>query len=75
VASLYKDLSIFDGIDLSRTLIVDNQVFSFATHLSNGIPIAGFYGSKKDCELIKIMKYVRQIADEEDLMVANERMF
>lgn len=72
MASLYKDLRVFDGIDLSRTLIVDNQVFSFASNLSNGIPIAGFYGSKKDYELIKIMKYVRQLADEEDLMMANE---
>ena len=43
--SVYKDLSILNGVDLSRTLIVDNNVFSFATHLSNGIPIASFYGS------------------------------
>ena len=46
------------GIDLRRTLIVDNQVFSFATQLSNGIPIANYYGGKKDSELIKVMKYV-----------------
>lgn len=58
---------MFEGIDLSRTLIVDNLVFSFATHLSNGVPIASFYGCKKDSELIKLMKYVHQIADEEDL--------
>ena len=57
--SLYKDLDVFEGIDLSRTLIVDNQVFSFATNLKNGVPIASFYGDKKDRELIKVMKYVR----------------
>lgn len=73
--SLYKDLSVLEGIDLNRTLIVDNQVFSFATHLSNGIPITDFYGNKKDCELIKIMKYVRQLAGEENLLVANESQF
>ena len=56
---LYKDLDIFDGIDLSRILIVDNQVFSFATNLKNGVPIASFYGGKKDSELIKVIKYVR----------------
>ena len=54
---------MLEGIDLSRTLIVDNLVFSFATHLSNGVPIASFYGCKKDSELIKLMKYVHQIAD------------
>ena len=73
--SLYKDLSVLKGIDLSRTLIIDNHVFSFATNLSNGIPIASYYGSKKDCELIKVMKYVHQIAQEENLMVANESQF
>lgn len=73
--SLYKDLGKLRGIDLTQTLIVDNNVFSFATHLSNGIPIASFYGSKQDCELIKVMKYVHQIAKEDNLAVANERQF
>ena len=72
---MYKDLNILHGIDLTRTLIVDNQVFSFAKHLSNGVPIAGFYGAKKDCELIKVMKYVHQIALEDNLAVANEHQF
>ena len=61
------------GIDLSKVLIVDNQVFSFATHLSNGIPIASFYGGKKDRELIKVMKYVHSLAKEQNIVVANER--
>ena len=73
--SLYKDLSVLEGIDLNRTLIVDNQVFSFATHLSNGIPITDFYGDKKDCELIKFMKYIHQLASEDNLLVANESQF
>ena len=73
--SLYKDLTVFEGLDLTRTLIVDNQVFSFATHLSNGIPIANFYGNKKDSELIKVMKYVHEIAREDNLQLANERKF
>lgn len=66
---------MIEGIDLSKTLIVDNQVFSFARNLSNGIPIASFYGCKKDSELIKVMKYVHQISKEDDLMVANETQF
>ena len=43
--------------------------------MTNGIPIASFYGCKKDSELIKVMKYVHQIADEENLQVANESQF
>ena len=66
---------MFEGIDLRKTLIVDNQVFSFARNMSNGIPIASFFDCKKDTELIKVMKYVHQIAKEEDLMVANEARF
>ena len=65
--SIYKDLNILKGIDLQKTLFVDNQVFSFATQLSNGIPIASFYGGKKDCELIRVLKYVHTIAEESNL--------
>lgn len=54
---------------------MDNQVFSFAAQLSNGIPITSFYGGKKDCELIKVLKYVHTIADEPNLQVANERQY
>ena len=56
-------------------LIVDNQVFSFATHLANGIPCVDFLGQKGDQELIKVMKYIQEISKEENLRTANEEMF
>ena len=54
-----KDLSIFKGIDIENILILDNSPTSFAFNLRNGIPILDYLGSKEDCELIKVMKYVR----------------
>ena len=72
---IIKDLAVFRGIDLENVLIVDNQVFSFASHLSNGIPVVDFLGQKGDQELIKVMKYVHELSKEENLRVANEGMF
>lgn len=39
------------------------------------MPITSFYGCKDDSELIKVMKYVHQIASEENLPLANESQF
>ncbi len=72
---LVKDLNIFEGLDLNNVLFVDNQVFSFAANLKNGIPIVDFQGQKDDSELIKLMLYVHSIANSENLRDANEECF
>ena len=56
-----KDLRIFKGLDLKKVLIVDNQVYSFAFHLENGIPIVPFMGEKEDTELLRIIRYLNWI--------------
>ena len=43
-------------------LIVDNSPSSFALDLKNGIPIIDFRRDKSDKELLKVMKYVRELA-------------
>jgi TFIIF-interacting CTD phosphatase-like protein len=53
-----KDLAIFEGLDLTKVLFVDNYIYSFAANLANGIPVIDFYGCKKDCELHKVANYV-----------------
>ena len=68
-------MNIFEGLDLNNVLFVDNQVFSFAANLRNGIPIVDFQGQKDDQELIKLMLYVHSIADSENLRDANEETF
>ena len=45
-----KNLSIL-GRPWSKTIIVDNSLWSFAWNLNNGIPILDYFGDKNDIEL------------------------
>lgn len=56
-------------------LIVDDNIYSFAFNLENGIPIIPFYGEKNDKEMIKVIKYLSQIQKAEDLRVPNDKVF
>jgi len=68
-----KDLSIFKGsITLDDILIIDNNIYSFAFNLENGIPILNFMGDKRDTELLKAMAYLNTLKDYDNLRVANE---
>lgn len=68
-----KDLSVFSGeADLKKVLFVDNHIFSFAANLKNGIPVVDFLGDRQDTELLKVANYVLALADESNLMRANE---
>ena len=68
-----KDLSVFSGeADLKKVLFVDNHIFSFAANLKNGIPVVDFLGDRQDTELLKVANYVLALANESNLMRANE---
>lgn len=70
-----KDLSIFSGdITVDDIVIVDNNIYSFAFNLENGIPILNYMGDKKDDQLIKIAEYLRHLKDAKNLRVENERI-
>jgi CTD small phosphatase-like protein 2 len=56
-----KDLRIFKGLNLKEVLIIDDNVYSFAFHLENGVPIVPFFGDKEDKEMIKVIKYLKSI--------------
>jgi hypothetical protein len=70
-----KDLSLFNNLDLTKVLFVDNHIFSFAANLKNGIPVVDYLGNVNDCELLKVANYVVNLSKEENLMKANDRVF
>lgn len=69
---LVKDLSLFEGVSLDDILIVDNNIYSFAYNLENGIPIVSFMGDQRDQELLKVMRYLNEARTHDNLRAFNE---
>ena len=53
-----KDLRVFQGVDLSQVVIVDNQLLSFALQPDNGIPISSYFLDTTDAELRYVADYL-----------------
>jgi CTD small phosphatase-like protein 2 len=71
-----KDLGILNGeVSLENILIIDNNIYSFAFNLENGIPIINFLGDKNDHELLKVMKYLYYLKDFKNLKEENEKTY
>jgi CTD small phosphatase-like protein 2 len=70
-----KDLGIFKGeVSTDNIVIVDNNIYSFAFNLENGIPILNYMGDKKDDQLLKISEYLNHLKGSRNLRVENERV-
>ena len=48
------------NIDLSKVIIVDNQLLSFALQPDNGIPISSYYYDPTDTELKCVADYLQE---------------
>lgn len=66
---------IFDGIDITQCLIIDNMPSCFYMNVENGIPIVPFIGDVNDTELKKLEKYINVIYNEKDYRICNKLMF
>ena len=71
-----KDLRIIKDIDLKKVVLVDNNMYSFAPQLNNGILINSFYGDKNDTELMNALGYLIQyVFPADDARIINENFF
>lgn len=55
-----KDLRIIRNRSLSKIILVDNLVHSFAFQLNNGYPILEFRGNSQDEELIHLAEFLKE---------------
>lgn len=62
-----KNLSILKDRDLKNIVLVDNSVSSFASQVSNGIPIVPFFDNKADDQLMKLKWFLLRLKDCEDV--------
>ena len=71
-----KDLRIFKNIDLSKIILIDNSMYSFAAQINNGILINSFFNDKNDSELNNALEYlINYIYPADDVRQVNEEFF
>lgn len=69
-----KDLSIF-GKPLNKTIIVDNNIFSFAHYLRNGVLISSYTNESDDLDLCSLIEYFKTLVSVDDVQVEIEGTF
>ena len=72
-----KDLSIFNMNEKLNCLILDNNIFSFAASLEQGILISSFIDDKGDMELKDVQDYLEEyiIGKKDDMIQINNEYY
>ena len=71
-----KDLRVIENINMKKTVLIDNNIYSFSNQLNNGILINSFYGDKSDIELFNVISYLFEyILPSDDVRKVNETFF
>ena len=69
-------MKIFKNIPLKKIVLVDNNMYSFAPQLNNGILINSFINDKNDNELLNVFGYlINYILPSDDVRKVNEQFF
>ena len=71
-----KDLRVIDNIDVKKTVLIDNNIYSFTSQLNNGILVNSFYDDRDDNELFNVFSYLYEdILPCDDVRKVNENFF
>ena len=62
-----KDLRSIEGLNMSRSVLVDNSSICFGYQMLNGVPITNFYGNANDTELMSLKDYILHLSKCEDV--------
>lgn len=71
---LIKDIRILP-VPITKIVIIDNSVLSFAYQLKNGIPILPYINNKNDNELRILVSYLMHLSQFEDIQEENAKAF